>query len=303
MFFPWSLVLPEATVAAWKERWVKTSTDRLCIVWYVVVLVFFSISQSKLPAYILSATVPCGILLARLFEAALDSPASRMARVVQRATAAFVAVCSVAVVIVAAGFAHWPTLIQKLRISQADADLLGHATMPLLLVLGGFALFGLVARYRRSVLLCFLCLAIFPPVLVNTNVGVLQVVYDAKSGRRIANKLTALPANTEIACLECFPNGLPFYLGRTATLISQDGGELTSNYIISILEKHAQWPKQIVQLSDFETWLASRATPVYLIVRRQRRDKLETIATARNATVQSLSPDYWGASLPAPARN
>src|SRR5262249_31674544 len=146
MFFPWSLLLPEVTVAAWKERWVKTSTDRLCIVWCAVVLVFFSISQSKLPAYILSVTVACGILLARWFDAALDSPGSRTARAVQRATAAFALVCSVAVVVIAAGFAHWPTLIQKLRISREDAELLGHATMPLMLVLGGFALFGLVAR-------------------------------------------------------------------------------------------------------------------------------------------------------------
>jgi hypothetical protein len=132
---------------------------------------------------------------------------------------------------------------------------------------------------------------------------VLQVVFNAKSGRRIADKLTGLPPHSEIACLECFPNGLSFYLGRTATLISRDGGELTSNYIISTLNKSGPWPKQIVRLSDFDAWLASRTAPVYLIVGRDARDKLETIATARNATVQSLSPDYWGARLPAPARN
>jgi 4-amino-4-deoxy-L-arabinose transferase-like glycosyltransferase len=303
MFLPWSLLLPEASAAAWKERWVKTSTDRLCIVWCAVVIVFFSISQSKLPGYILSVTVPCGILLARLFDAALTSPVSRMGRVVQRATGAGAILCCLAAVILAAGPLQWPWLIQKLRIPQADADQLAHATMPLLLVLSGFALVGLIACYRRSVLLCFLCLAIFSPVLINTNIGVLRVVFNAKSGRRIADKLTALPPHSEIACLECFPNGLSFYLRRTATLISRDGGELTSNYIISTLNKSGPWPKQIVRLSDFDAWLASRTTPVYLIVGRDARDKLETIATARNATVQSLSPDYWGARLPAPCRN
>ena len=302
-FLPWSLLLPEASAAAWKERWVKTSTDRLCIVWSAVVIIFFSISQSKLPGYILSVTVPCGILLARLFDAALTSPESRMSRVVQRAAAAGAVLCGLAAIIIAAGASQWPVLIQKLRITQADADQLGQATMPLLLVLSGFALCGLVACYRRSVLLCFLCLAIFSPVLVNTNVGVLQVVFDAKSGRRIADKLTALPPQTEIACLECFPNGMPFYLGRTATLISRDGAELTSNYIISTLKKSGPWPKQIVRLSDFDTWLASRTTPVCLIVGRGARDKLQTIATARNVTVQPLSPDYWGARLPAPTSN
>jgi hypothetical protein len=166
-------------------------------------------------------------------------------------------------------------------------------------VLVGFAAFGLLARYRRSVALCFLCLALFPPVGVNAGAGALEVVFSAKSGRRIASQLAALPPRTEVACLECFPNGLPFYLRHTTTLISRDGGELTSNYILSTLEKTPQWPPQIVRLSDFDAWLASRTTPVYLIVRRKARDKLEGIAAARGAAVQTLSPEFWGAQLPA----
>jgi 4-amino-4-deoxy-L-arabinose transferase-like glycosyltransferase len=299
-FFPWSLVLPEASVAALKERWVKASADRLCVVWSAVVILFFSISQSKLPGYILSVTVPCGMLLARLFDAALEAPEGRLARLVQRATTAFVGLCGLAAAAVALGVLQWPSAVKRLRIPAADAEQLSRAAMPLMLVLVGFGLFGLLARYRRSVLLCFFCLALFPPLCVITNVGALEVVFDAKSGRRIADKLSTLPPETEIACLECFPNGLPFYLGRTATLISRDGGELTSNYILSTLEKTAQWPKQIVRVSEFDAWLASRKSPVCLIVRQEDRDKLETIAKARNATVQVLSPLYWGAQLPPP---
>ncbi len=60
MFFPWSLLLPEAALAAWRERWAKHRADRLCLVWSVVTVLFFSISQSKLPGYILSVTVASG---------------------------------------------------------------------------------------------------------------------------------------------------------------------------------------------------------------------------------------------------
>jgi hypothetical protein len=109
-----------------------------------------------------------------------------------------------------------------------------------------------------------------------------------------------LPAGTELACLECFPNGVPFYLRRTATLISRDGSELTSNYIIYSLKKDPQWPKQIVPLADFDAWLASRKNPVYLIVSHSNRNRLETIAAARGATVHTLAAGYWGAQLPAP---
>ncbi len=298
-FFPWSLALPEASLAAWKERWLKTPLDRLCVVWSLVVIVFFSISQSKLPGYILSVTVPCGILLARLFEGTFADGGGRGARLVHRATLAFAVLCALVAATVAAGALRWPRLIKPLRIPEADAAQLARAALPLVIVLAGFALFAWVARRRRSVRLCFLCLALFPPVLVNANVGVLRVVFEAKSGRRIADQLETLPPQTEIACLECFPNGLPFYLGRTATLISSDGRELTSNYIISTLEKTTEWPRQIVRLADFDAWLASRRHPVCLIVRQDRREKLERLAAARKAKVECLSPDYWAANLPA----
>jgi hypothetical protein len=110
-----------------------------------------------------------------------------------------------------------------------------------------------------------------------------------------------LPAETELACLECFPNGLPFYLRRTATLISRNGAELTSNYIIATLEKSSEWPNQIVPLSHFEAWLGNRRKPVYLIVRKNGLHKLQDLAASRGTTVQQLAPELWGAPLPPPS--
>jgi len=172
---------------------------------------------------------------------------------------------------------------------------------PLAILLAVVGIVALLARWRRNSLACFLCLAIFSPLLITVNLRALEIVFDAKSGRRIAGQLAALSPETELACLECFPNGLPFYLRRTATLISRDGGELKSNYIISTLEKAREWPRQIVRRSDFESWLASRKSPVYLIVRQEERDKLEKLAGPSGAAVQTLSSQFYGAQLPAPA--
>jgi hypothetical protein len=301
MFLPWSLLLPEASVATLKERWWKNSADRLCLVWSVVVIVFFSLSQSKLPGYILSVTVACGILLARLFDVALAAPDGRAARLVQRATAAFAGICLVGAVAVVAGVSHWPTLVKSLRITDGDAKQLSQVVMPLALVLGGFGGFALLARLRRSPSLCFFCLTLFAPFCVHANASALEVVFEAKSGRRLTRQLGSLPLRTQVACLKCFPNGLPFYLRRTATLISSDGGELTSNYIESVLEKTSQWPTQIVRLNDFDHWLASRTGAVYLIVRDEDREKLCALAAARSTTAGRLSPGLWGAQLPAAA--
>jgi hypothetical protein len=130
--------------------------------------------------------------------------------------------------------------------------------------------------------------------------GVIDVIFEANSGRQMARQLSAMPAGTELAGFECFPNGLLFYLGRPATLISRDGHELTSNYIMYCLNRDARWPKRIVPLADFDGWMASQKTPVYLIVHKSDRGMLETLAAARGATVQILSPEYLGAQLPVP---
>ena len=300
MFFPWSLLLPEAALAAWKERWAKHRADRLCLIWSVVVVVFFSISQSKLPGYILSVTVSSGILLARLFDAALAAPEGRAARLVGRAITVFVPVCLLVAVALVVAQCVWQMhpLIQPLRITAAAAEQLGRAAMPLAVALAVFGVFGLVARCRRSVLLCFLCFAFFVPVGANVGMGVIDVVFDAHSGRQIASRLSAVPVGTELAALECFPNGLSFYLERPVTLISRDGNELTSNYIMNCLTRGSRWPERIVPRSDFDVWLASKKSPVFLMVEKSNHEILETIAAVRGAPVQILSPAFLGAQLP-----
>ena len=298
-FFPWSFLIPEAAVAAWKQRWARNSADRLCILWSVVVLLFFSLSQSKLPGYILSVTVACAILFARLVDAALNAPAGQPAQVLVRATKAFGLLAGLAVLVVLIGSGQIERLAKPLRMTVEDLHLLSRGLLPLTLVVAAFGLLALLASYRRNVALCFLCLAAFAPLLIHLNVGMLDVVFDAKSGRRIAAQISSLPGKPELACLECFPNGLPFYLGRTATLISRDGHELTSNYIISCLERDSRWPQQIVSLTDFPTWLESRRKPVYLIMREEDRDKAVSIAEARGARFQPLGSRLLGVEIPA----
>ena len=300
MFFPWSLLLPEASLATWKERWAKHPADRLCVLWSAVVIVFFSLSQSKLPHYILSVAVACGILLARLLDAALTAPEGKAARVLARGTTVFALLCLLAAMVSLLGVSQAHLLAKPLRIGVGEAEQLGQWAKPLTLLLAGFSAFALLACYWHSPSLCVLCLAAFPPLLIHMNAGVLDAVFDAKSGRRIACQLSALPQETELACLECFPNGLSFYLRRTATLISRDGHELTSNYIISSLQKDRHWPGQIVPLSDFDGWLASRKAPVCLIVRLEDRERLKTLAAARGTTFQALSSGFLVAQLPTP---
>ena len=95
----------------------------------------------------------------------------------------------------------------------------------------------------------------------------------------------------------CFPNGLPFYLGRTPTLVSSDCAELTSNYIIYSAVKLGKWPEKVVPLSGLNLWLKSRPGPVCLIAPAERRWELAPIAAAAGAKVEAMSPGYLAVKL------
>jgi 4-amino-4-deoxy-L-arabinose transferase-like glycosyltransferase len=298
MFLPWSLLLPEAIWRTWKERWPKNSADRLCLVWAVVVVVFFSISQSKLPGYILSVTVACGILVARVLDSALATPEGRAGGLVRRATAALAGLCLVVVVVAAmVGVSRMQALAKPLRITVDEAGGLYHAAIPVMVGLGAFAGLGALAFRRRSVPMCFLCLALFPQVFGHAAFATLSVIYEAKSARRLAGKCAALPATTELACLACFPNGLSFYLGRTLTVFSSDCGELTSNYILYSIAKSGKWPEKVIPLSKMDGWLKSREAPVCVIATSDCSEVLAAIAEVGGTKVEALSGGYLAAKF------
>ena len=242
----------------------------------------------------------CSILVARLFDAALGIPDGRAAQLVRRATLAFALMCLLAAVAIGVGSSYMSVFARPLRIPAGEAARFGQGALRAAILFGAFGVSALIARYRRSVAMGFLCLALFAPLSLHANASVFEVIFDAKSSRQLARQLTSLPAETELACLECFPNGLSFYLNRTATLISHEGEELTSNYIISCLKNEPRWPPQIVPVAELDNWLASRKSSVYMIARESDRKRLESIARASKVPVQPLWSGYLGAYLPPP---
>jgi 4-amino-4-deoxy-L-arabinose transferase-like glycosyltransferase len=73
LLFPWSLFLPLAIARLqfWRKKvWASTPRNRqlglFCLVWFMVILVFFSAAATKLPGYILPI-VPAGAIMITLF--------------------------------------------------------------------------------------------------------------------------------------------------------------------------------------------------------------------------------------------
>ena len=303
-FFPWSFLLPEALLTTWKQRgWQRHRADLLCLVWAVLVVGFFSISQSKQPGYVLSVCVACGILFARLADAALAAPQGRAASLLRRGTIPLLVLCLGGLAAALWLAAHPDNLAKLLRSPDADPQsMLHHAWLMAIsfLVLAGIGAVGII---RRSAWVCFLCLALFCPLALVLNIRAIHTTMDSRSARGLVEHLRTLPPDTELAALECFPYTASFYLGQNLTLITATGEELKSNYINALLKRPGPWPATLVRMEELDGWLASRKTPVYLIVNSGHRPRLKTIATAHRTKVQPITRGYFGVLLPVPGGN
>ena len=301
VLFPWSLLLPESIVGALRVRGRWTRADRLLLTWAVVVVLFFSLSQSKLPGYVLTGVVALGMLIARVLDLAFESADGHARALVWRGTAGLAVIGLGAAGLLAAGLVHPGGFPGLLGLESGEAALLGPATAPLLWSVGVLALVAIAAMASHDLRITCAAFALLPVLLLTVAFPGVRAYAEADSGRALAGSLPALPPGTELACLECLPNGLPFYLKQTVTLISRDGSETTSNYVIYRLRRSPEWPRGVVRRSEVDRWLAARGPATYLLAGERQRAALDSIAWRAFAKVDSLAPGWWGAFLTAPA--
>ena len=304
-FFPWSVLLPESMVAAWRERGRWTRPDRLFAVWAVVVVGFFTLSQSKLPGYILTAIIALGVLIGRLFvQAARATDESHSFRVVRRGSLLLAVTTSLAAGLVAVPVLDTTALS---RLPPKTAAHLGHLTpvfQPLAGLLAATAIIALFGFWRRDARHAFAAFLIFPLALVLIATQYIQPYVENRSAKALAQVMPALDQNTVLACYMCFPNGLPFYLKRFITVVSfKDGRELESNYVRFRLLDAPNWPETVVREKDFRAWLDAGGRPVYLLARTRDVQKVRELLAGQAVDFTSLSSDYWGTWLLPAGRN
>jgi 4-amino-4-deoxy-L-arabinose transferase-like glycosyltransferase len=294
--FAWSVLLPEATIAAWRARSRWSRADRLLIIWTVAVVIFFSISRSKLPHYILTAMVSVGILIARLFASALQRPENAANRIIMRGLV-FVAALSLA----AAAFlvinildpnAH--RTIFKIRSREFEHFTLAFRSGAWAMAV--IATFAIAARISRNIQVALAAFLVLPLFFITFGFTGLAQYSEASSARELARKLSAMLPNVEIACQESWPFGLDYYLHSKVTLITSSGSEI-SPYIVYSLRNATNWPPNLVRLSQEEEWLASQKRPVYLVGSDRAKRALQRIADQRHASIDHLTPGWWGLNL------
>lgn len=302
--FAWSLLLPESILAAWRTRRTLARPDRLFIVWALVVVIFFSLSKSKLPGYILSGTVALGVLAARVLAQAWTDPQGRAAAIVRRACLVLL-LLALPLSFAALGLvAHPEWLEAKLKYShEVFASFVPGfrwvvASFTLTALLAGIAVAHRDSRWSTAALLSL------PLLVLTLNFDLLTHFAEARSTRNLAAHIDklGLSERTELACLQCLPNGLPFYRQQLVTVLSEDGRELTSNYVLFELASGKPWPERIVPYKQRTDWLDSRDHPVLLMAKHDQLPELNILATAHGAAILDLGNGYWAALLTAAGR-
>lgn len=232
---PWLLSLPAALwQAARRAPPAHFQPLRFLLAWCVVVFAFFSVSGSKLPSYIL----PMFPALALLVAAQLTR-ASRQVLATQSALAALIGL----IVLAAAASRALPTLPEPYRpwIIAAGASLAAPALAALWLAARGRGLASVLALAVGG--LAFTQLTVL-------GHGALSPQYSAYHAVELARP--GLPADAPFYAVRQYDHTLPFYLGRTVTMVG-----VTDELSTAIgWEPH----KYIARLEDFAAaWHGARA--------------------------------------------
>jgi 4-amino-4-deoxy-L-arabinose transferase-like glycosyltransferase len=260
-FLPYLLAgaLPWSLVALFSWRKFKRD-DLFLLLWIFVPLVFFSLSQSKRPQYILPLMPAIALLIARVWDEA-------------RTRGAAIVVTAFGGVLLAS-----PLIFHRTKMKPEIAAVADETALMLGIAFAVGGITALVAKRRELVLIALTIPVIVLPLAANPLMGALGERRSTKSF--VARMQPHLTPQTHVIGVEAFTGSLIFYLGRPITVVTSDASELTSNYLVRRYERYTTNPASPLKpLPYFEQSLASTEHRVYVLRRKDapRRERLESL--------------------------
>ena len=209
-FLPWMFALPAAVAHAWRaEAHVAGPRPlRFALAWSAFVVAFFSLSGSKLPAYILPAFPALALVLGRYLVATPERILARW-------------LWPIPLLGIALALAAWrmpdgarDAWTRELYLQARPWALAGAAA----LVAGGAIAPVLLARGRRW--LGILAVAIGTVLMIDALEDAYEHLAPRQSGLAVAQRMRPLiTAQTRLYAVRIYDQTVPFYLGRTLTLV------------------------------------------------------------------------------------
>ncbi|MBU0687603.1 MAG: glycosyltransferase family 39 protein [Candidatus Margulisbacteria bacterium] len=208
-FLPWSTFLPAGLLLA--ARKIRQKEILLTILWAAVIFVFFTISVSKLPGYLLPAFVPLAILIAKLIVGFIrNEEGVSWAGIFGSFGFLFVLLVSVA-----ATFLY--------TVSTKGPEVLGgyqdalNTLIPFVYILAGGGVAGLLAFLWRPKKPYFFLAVILWVVIVNLYFmyNIVPLVESFRPMKPLGVKISEIAQpGDKVICYDYYSRGLLYYSGR-----------------------------------------------------------------------------------------
>ena len=260
---PWSIVV----LASWKH-FARDKKVVFCALWIILPLLFFSLSQSKRPQYVVPLMPAVGLLVAHLWTTQKDKlPGAR-------ATA--YALIPIAVILGAAS-----VIVEGLLdVSPSIADAIPGTALILALSTGAAAVGLMIWSRKLVVVMSLLCLPAAAIALGSPRL--MDAIGEDRSSYHAAIAIAPLiRETTEIVAIDTYPLSLPFYLRRTFTLSTTNGSELTSNYLIRSLDRFRGIPGSPVKPGDWWLDAVTNCTQPRIFIVARDNHRANTILSDR----------------------
>ena len=211
-FLPWVAQIPGAVGKAWQERNRQFSSGWLLTCWFVVILGFFSLSQSKLPGYI----IPIFPALALLVGNRLDSNLgfSNTLKFPWKLQTGFFALLGVV------GFFFLDQVSKQARPDEIEAYAqYTYWIMVSLITLIIFSLSALIQSKRNGLrsITSFACGFFLCTIIAGTGH---ETLGRAVSGIDLVEKVKAsIPEKVNFYSVRILDHTVPFYLGKTMVMV------------------------------------------------------------------------------------
>jgi 4-amino-4-deoxy-L-arabinose transferase-like glycosyltransferase len=288
---PWLPALPGAVKSAWQARQADTGfrCEAFLLIWVTVIFVFFSLSGSKLPSYILPVFPALALLIGRYL---------------QTAGPGFVRLQIIFVAIIAALVAASSLVVSTLGKAEVPNELY-RDYVPWIAAagLGGLAAAVFAWRHWRNGQLT--------PALIAVALGSFLTAYlighghdslnPASSAYRIARQIQPrLEPGIPFYSVGTYPQTLPFYIDRTLTLVAfADELEFGLEQEPKLwMPDYATFEKQwratprafAIMPPRIYAELKQKGLPMQVIARDTRRVVVETVHPSGPAAMGEKSP-------------
>ena len=201
---PWA-ILALANVREFRKK--LDPATLYAILWILIPFIFFSISQSKRPQYILPVMPAIALLVAR-------------------ATKGFRAAAIAWIVLGIALLAAPPFL--KMRPELLDAAKISAIGLGIVMLVAGIVV--LLVKKREVLIIALSMPVVAIPILADP---IMKAIGERRSAHAFVEQIRPqLGPATEVVGIEAYTGSMQFYLQKPITVVTPDAEEFTSNYII-----------------------------------------------------------------------